>query len=81
MTAMQQQAIQLIKRLPDAKIQAIITLATDELSLMSFQQPSDHTKKKTAFAHLEELDLNIPSDFDADEELAKAIGDKYDIID
>lgn len=53
MTAIQQQAIQLIQRLPDAKIQAIITLATDELSLISYQQRSESSQKKeTAFSRL-----------------------------
>ena len=80
MTAIQQQAIQLIQRLPDAKIQAIITLAADELSLLDFQQKTVSNNKKTAFARLEELNLDLPSDFDADEELENAIGEKYGFV-
>ncbi len=81
MTAIQQQAIQLIQRLPDAKIQAIITLATDELSLISYQQRSESSQKKeTAFSRLEELDLHIPSDFNVDKELENAIGEKYGFV-
>lgn len=82
MTAIQQQTIQLIRRLPDAKLQAIITLAADELSLMSFQQGAQNSnEKKTAFARLEELNLLLPSDVNADEELEKAIDEKYGTVD
>lgn len=59
MTSIQQQAIQLIQRLPDSKVLAIITLASDELSLMSFQQTEKNSDKKAALARLEELDLKI----------------------
>ena len=45
MTAIQQQAIQLIYQLPDDKIKAIITLAVDELRLMEFQKQEQITKK------------------------------------
>ena len=46
MTAIQQQAIQLIYQLPDDKIKAIITLAVDELRLMEFQKQEQITKSK-----------------------------------
>ena len=80
MTAIQKQAIKLIQQLPDEKIQAIITLATDELSLFGFQQKTSSNNKKDAFNRLENLKLEFPSDFDADEELEKAIGEKYGFI-
>lgn len=77
MTAIQQQAIQLIRQLPDEKIQAIITLATDEISLLSFRQKAASNNKKSALDRLEKIELNLPSDFDADKELEQAIGEKY----
>ncbi len=71
MTAIQEQAIQLIQQLPDEKIQAIITLAADELSLIALKRQIV-LKKKNAFARLEALDLQLPSDFKADEELKQS---------
>ena len=44
MTQIQEQAIALIRQLPDSKIQAIITLAADELQLTQLQG-SSHAKK------------------------------------
>ena len=80
MTAIQEQAIQLIQQLPDEKIQAIITLAADELSLIALKRQVV-LKKKNAFARLEALDLQLPSDFKADEELKQAMEEKYGIAD
>ncbi len=80
MTAIQEQAIQLIQQLPDEKIQAIITLAADELSLIAFKRQVV-LKKKNAFARLEALDLQLPNDFKADEELKQAMEEKYGIAD
>ena len=80
MTAIQEQAIQLIQQLPDEKIQAIITLAADELSLIALKRQIV-LKKKNAFARLEALDLQLPSDFKADEELKQAVEEKYGIAD
>ena len=80
MTALQEQAIQLIQPLPDEKIQAIITLAADELSLIALKRQIV-LKKKNAFARLEALDLQLPSDFKADEELKQAMEEKYGIAD
>ena len=80
MTAIQEQAIQLIQQLPDEKIQAIITLAADELSLIALKRQIV-LKKKNAFARLEALDLQLPSDFKADEELKQAMVEKYGIAD
>ena len=79
MTAIQQQAIQLIQRLPDTKIQAIITLATDELHVLELEHQTTQQKKEMAFAQLENLDLNLPADFDPAKELIGALGEKYDI--
>ena len=80
MTAIQEQAIQLIQQLPDEKIQAIITLAADELSLIALKRQVV-LKKKNAFARLEALDLQLPNDFKADEELKQAMEEKYGIAD
>ena len=80
MTAIQEQAIQLIQQLPDEKIQAIITLAADELSLIALKRQIV-LKKKNAFARLEALDLQLPSDFKADKELKQAMEEKYGIAD
>ena len=80
MTAIQEQAIQLIQQLPDEKIQAIITLAADELSLIAFKRQVV-LRKKNAFARLEALDLQLPNDFKADEELKQAMEEKYGIAD
>ena len=81
MTIMQEQAIHLIQQLPDDKIQAIITLATDEISLMKFNSIRRTDKKKAALAALEKLNLNLPADFDADNELAAALEEKYGTVD
>lgn len=81
MTAIQQQAIQLIYQLPDEKIKAIITLAIDELRLMEFIQNEAQIKKEKAFARLEQIHLALPDSFDADEELANALEEKYGITD
>ena len=48
MTIIQEQAIQLIQQLPDDKIQAIITLATDEIKLMRLEKSEKLSKKKKA---------------------------------
>ena len=50
MTQIQEQAIALIRQLPDSKIQAIITLAADELQLTQLQGSSHAMQKKQAFA-------------------------------
>ena len=78
MTAIQEQAMELIQQLPDDKIQAIITLATDEIKLMHLSEMQKYEKKKAAFSALEKLHLTLPDDFDADRELADALEDKYD---
>lgn len=81
MTMIQKQAIQLIQQLPDDKIQAIITLATDEIRLMHFSNMKRADKKKAAFHALEELRLDLPENFDADKELAEALEEKYGTAD
>ena len=81
MTAIQQQAIQLIYQLPDDKIKAIITLAVDELRLMEFQKQEQITKKQNAFARLEQLSFELPDNFDADAELASTLAEKYGTAD
>lgn len=81
MTHIQEQAIQLIRQLPDEKIRAIITLAADELKLMELKKQEHIANKKKAFAKLESLELNFPKDFDADAELNAALEDKYGHID
>ena len=81
MTLIQEQAIQLIRQLPDEKIRAIITLAADEIRLMELKNQEHVSVKKKAFAKLEGLDLNFPDDFDADAELKAALEDKYGRID
>ncbi|WP_139182199.1 MULTISPECIES: hypothetical protein [unclassified Ruminococcus] len=85
MTIIQEQAMQLIQQLPDEKIQAIITLATDELRLMQLDRIEKTARKKAAFAELEQLaeqlSSNIPEDFDADRELSEALEEKYGTAD
>ena len=63
MTIIQEQAIQLIQQLPDDKIQAIITLATDEIKLMRLEKSEKLSKKKKAIRMLENLNLKLPDDF------------------
>lgn len=77
MTLIQEQAIQLIRQLPDEKIRAIITLAADEVRLMELKKQEHISAKKKAFDELESLDLNFPEDFDADAELSTALEEKY----
>ena len=81
MTAIQQQAIQLIQQLPDDKIKAIITLAADEINLIKLQKQDRLARKKNALAELEKLDLALPDDLDADSELRNALEEKYDTAD
>lgn len=81
MTQIQEQAIQLIQQLPDEKIQAIITLASDEIKLMELRQQRCLSQKKQAFAVLENLHLNLSENFDVDSELIAALEDKYGRID
>lgn len=81
MTMIQEQAIQLIQQLPDDKIQAIITLATDEISLMRLSSDQRRARKRAALDALEKLDINLPADFDADKELADALEEKYGTVD
>lgn len=81
MTAIQQQAIQLIQQLPDDKIKAIITLAADEINLIKLQKQDRLARKKNALAELEKLDLALPDDLDADTELRNALEEKYDTAD
>ncbi len=77
--------MQLIQQLPDEIIQAIITLATDELRLMQLDKIEKNARKKAAFAELErlteQLSSNIPEDFDADRELSEALEEKYGTVD
>lgn len=81
MTYIQEQAIELIQQLPDEKIQAIITLASDEISLINLKKNNDVLRKKKAFEALEALNLCLPENFDADAELASAMEEKYGRID
>lgn len=80
MTFIQQQAIELIQQLPDDKIQAFITLASDEIKLMEFKKQEQVSKRKQAFETLEKLQLDLPADFDADTELNAALEEKYGTI-
>ncbi len=80
MTIIQEQAIQLIQQLPDDKIQAIITLATDEIKLMRLEKSEKLSKKKKAIRMLENLNLKLPDDFNADYELEKALEEKYGFV-
>lgn len=80
MTIIQEQAMQLIQQLPDEKIQAIITLAADEIRLQRLSDIEKTAKKKAAFAALEGLKLDLPADFDADKELADALEEKYGTV-
>lgn len=81
MTYIQEQAVELIQQLPDEKIQAIITLASDEINFIKFRKNTDLLRKKNAFETLESLNLQFPEDFDADAELAEAMEEKYGRID
>lgn len=81
MSIIQQQAIELIRQLPDDKVQAIITLAADEIKLMHLSDAEKLYRKKAAFSDLEGLRLDLPSGFDADSEYAAALGEKYGIVD
>ena len=79
MTAIQKQAIQLIQQLPDEKIQAIITLASDEINLINLQNTENSIRKKKALQRLDDLNLIFPDGFNEDEELEQAMEDKYGI--
>lgn len=81
MTVIQEQAIRLIQQLSDEKIQAIITLVTDESRLIHISNMEHTEKKKAAFTALEELRLDLPEHFDADKELTDALEEKYGITD
>ena len=81
MTMIQEQAIRLIQQLPDDKIQAIITLATDEIKLMDLSNIERTAKKKAALTTLESLRLDLPENFEADKDPADALEEKYGITD
>ena len=81
MTHIQERAIQLIQRLPDAKIQAFITLVSDECDLGPNPLPDNASDKRRAFLALENLKLDIPADFDVEKELAVALEEKYGPVD
>ncbi len=80
MTFIQEQAIELIQQLPDDKIQAFITLASDEIKLMEFRKLEQASQKKKAFEKLETINLDLPADFNADAELEAAMEAKYGTI-
>ena len=73
MTVIQEQAIQLIQQLSDDKIQAIITLAKDEVKLMRLSKIERAEKKKAAFTALENLRLDLPENFDVDKEISDVL--------
>ncbi len=81
MTHIQERAIQLIQRLPDAKVQAFITLVSDGFDLGASPLPEKTSDKKRALMALKGLKLDIPPDFDAEKELAAALEEKYGPID
>ena len=81
MTFIQEQAIQLIQKLPDEKIQAIITLASDEVRLMDLKKQEDISRKKEAFEKLEKILPVFPKDFAPEAELQAALEEKYGRID
>ena len=81
MSMIQEQAMQLLQQLPDEKIQAIITLATDEIKLMRLSDADRLERKKAALASLESLKLDLPEGFDADKEYAEAMEGKYGTAD
>ena len=81
MSMIQEQAMQLLQQLPDEKIQAIITLATDEIKLMRLSDADRLERKKAALASLESLKLDLPEGFDADTEYAEAMEGKYGTAD
>ena len=81
MSVIQEQAIRLIQQLSDEKIQAIITLATDEVTLMQLSKIEKAAKKKAALNALEEIKLDLPENFDPDKELADALEEKYGTAD
>ena len=76
MTVIQEQAIQLIQQLPDDKIQAIITLATDEIHLLQLKKHEKTLKKQNAIHTLDNLISDIPEIYPYDE-LDKALEEKY----
>lgn len=53
MTTIQERAIQMIKNMPDDKIKALIALAEDEFTSLSYKQKSGIRDKREAFARPE----------------------------
>ena len=51
-------------------------IVSDELNLIKLDRQFKSEKRK-AFERLESLNLNIPEDFDADEELRLALKENY----
>lgn len=80
MTVIQEQAIQLIQQLPDDKIQAIITLATDEIHLLQLKKYEKTLKKQNAIHTLDKLISDIP-EISPYDELDKALEEKYGSFD
>ena len=79
MTAIQEQAIEIIKQLPDYKVEALITLFSD-VGLPAVSDDKTLTKKKEALKRLQQADFVFSPDFDPDKELAEALEEKYGSI-
>lgn len=77
MTAIQEQAIEIIKQLPDYKVEALLMLASDELELKKLRQQ----RKKEALNRLLSRKIELPADFDPDKELMEALEEKYGPVD
>ncbi len=77
MTTVQEQAIEIIKQLPDYKVEALLMLASDELELKKLRQK----KKKEALHNLLAREIELPDGFDPDKELMEALEEKYGPVD
>ena len=77
MSAIQEKAIEIIKQLPDYKVEALLVLASDELELKKLRQQ----KKQEALHNILTRKAELPEDFEPDKELMEALEEKYGPID
>lgn len=76
MTALRQEAMQLIERLPEEKFPYLIQFIR-ELEIGTPKYEGKITPKMKAFMELEQMLVPVSDDLDYDEELAKARDEKY----
>lgn len=77
MTTLQEQAIEIIKQLPDDKIFHVIHILEGIKELFSSEKEPEKTKSQKAYQELQKYRKSSSVDRDYKTELAEALEDKY----